>query len=228
VHPVRRPLAAILPALLASAFAGVAAPARAGLVDALEPKVAAYENHRERLRALGLLEKVRFEMWPGDIFRYSALKEPLPEAGIYEISYTLSGLKPEKGRAPRLKVYEEKLDRVLFEQDIVAPEDQPVTVTFRAHLQKGTGANPKVNPAGKLPDGRTYETAEDFKKLLLADLDTFNHTFIEKLATYGLRRSMTFADRDALKAIAAAGKAKDYRVRDIVDAFVCSELFQKR
>ena len=95
------------------------------------------ERHRERLRELGLLDKVRYEMWPGDIFRYSLLKESLPEAGIYEISYTLSGLKPEKGRAPRLKVYESRLDRVLFEQDIVAPEDAPITVTFRAHLPKG-------------------------------------------------------------------------------------------
>jgi len=95
------------------------------------------ERHRERLRELGLLDKVRYEMWPGDIFRYSLLKDPLPESGIYEISYTLSGLKPEKGRAPRLKVYESKLDRVLFEQDIVAAEDKPVTVTFRAHLPKG-------------------------------------------------------------------------------------------
>jgi hypothetical protein len=95
------------------------------------------ERHRERLRELGLLDKVRYEMWPGDIFRYTNLKDPLPEAGIYEITYTLSGLKPENGRAPRLKVYEAKLDRVLFEQDIIAPEDAPITVTFRAHLPKG-------------------------------------------------------------------------------------------
>ncbi len=95
------------------------------------------ERHRERLREEGLLDKVRFEMWPGDIFRYSALREPLPVAGIYEISYRLSGLKPKNGRAPRLKVYEQKLDRVLFEQDIVAAEDEPVTVTFQAHLPQG-------------------------------------------------------------------------------------------
>ena len=75
------------------------------------------ESHRERLRELGLLDKMRYEMWAGDIFRYSVW-EPLPEAGIYEISYTLSGLKPEKSRAPRLFVYEKSLDRVLFEQDI--------------------------------------------------------------------------------------------------------------
>ncbi len=95
------------------------------------------EHHRDRLRELGLLDKVRYDCWPGDIFRYSALRDPLPEAGVYEISYTLSGLKPKNGRAPRLKVYESKLDRVLFEQDIVAPEDKPITVTFRAHLPKG-------------------------------------------------------------------------------------------
>ncbi len=95
------------------------------------------ERHRERLRELGVLDKVRYEMWPGDNFRYSNLQDPLPESGIYEISYTLSGLKPEKGLAPRIKVYEAKLDRVLFEQDIIAPEDKPTTVTFRAHLPKG-------------------------------------------------------------------------------------------
>lgn len=94
------------------------------------------EPHREYLRTLGLLDKVRFEMWAGDLYRYSA-PDSLPESGVYEISYTLSGLKPEKGRAPRLFVYETRLDRVLHEQDVIAPEDQPITVTFRAHLPKG-------------------------------------------------------------------------------------------
>ncbi|HEY3900366.1 MAG TPA: DUF1592 domain-containing protein [Chthoniobacter sp.] len=116
------------------------------------------ESHRERLQSLGLLDKVRFEMWPGDIFRYSAPKDPLPEAGIYEISYKLSGLKPEKGRAPRLFVYETKLDRVLFEQDILAPEDQPTTVTFRTHLPKGRPNIEVINdvpgPSNTPPSGR--------------------------------------------------------------------------
>lgn len=96
-----------------------------------------HERHRERLTQMGVIDKVPYELWPGDIFRYSLLKDPLPETGVYEISYTISGLKPEKGRAPRIKVYESKLDRTLFEQDIVAPEDKPITVTFLAHLPKG-------------------------------------------------------------------------------------------
>jgi mono/diheme cytochrome c family protein len=105
------------------------------------------EYHRERLRALGLLDKVRFEMWAGDIYRGAGFAD-LPEAGIYEFSITLSGLKAEKGRAPRLRVYEKKLDRILYEQDILAPEDKPVTVTFRAHLPKG---RPTIDIINSIP-----------------------------------------------------------------------------
>jgi hypothetical protein len=94
------------------------------------------ENHRERLREHGQLDRVRFELTAQDIYRGSVI-QPLPAPGIYELSYTLSGLKPEHGRAPRLSVLEQNLGRVLFEQDIVAPEDQPITVTFQAHLPKG-------------------------------------------------------------------------------------------
>jgi hypothetical protein len=95
-------------------------------------------------------------------------------------------------------------------------------------VTEGKGANPKVDPTGKLPDGRAYQNAEEFKQLLLGNVDAFNATFIEKLATYGLRRSMSFQDRDDLKAIATASQAKDFRLRDIVEAFVVSDLFQKR
>jgi hypothetical protein len=93
---------------------------------------------------------------------------------------------------------------------------------------EGTGEDPSVDPSGKFADGRTYKDAGEFKKLLLADLDAFNHTFIEKLATYGLRRATSFDDRDQLKAIESASKSADYRVKDIVTALVTSDLFQKR
>src|SRR5581483_2441172 len=92
-------------------------------------------------------------------------------------------------------------------------------------IVEGTGANPPVNPTGKFPDGRSYTTPEEFKQLLLADLDTFNTAFVEKLATYGLRRTMSFDDRRDLTAIAKAAKAKDYRLRDVIEALVTSDLF---
>jgi hypothetical protein len=93
---------------------------------------------------------------------------------------------------------------------------------------EGTGKNPLVDASGELPDGRKFEDVREFKQLLLADLDQFNETFIKKLAIYGMRRTITFDDRDGLDAIAKAARDNDYRVRDIVKAFVLSDLFQRR
>jgi len=143
--------------ILAEAYPAQKPPLMNSTKPALEEQQIDEFNH-ERLRELGLLDKVRYEVWPGDTFSGSAPRDPLPEAGIYEISYKLSGLKPEKGKAPRLFVYETKLDRVLFEQDIVAPEDQPITVTFRAHLPKGRPNIDVINdvpgPSNGPPSGR--------------------------------------------------------------------------
>jgi hypothetical protein len=126
-----------------------ASPVKA--IDSTKPAILETQldlPHRERLSALGMLDKVRFEMWPGDIFRYSAPRDPLPEAGVYEITYKLSGLQPPQGIAPRLYVYESKLDRVLHEQDVIAAEDQPTTITFRTHLPKG---RPSIDVINNVP-----------------------------------------------------------------------------
>jgi hypothetical protein len=98
----------------------------------------------------------------------------------------------------------------------------------RTKLAWGTGDDPPVDPSGTLADGRSYRTPGEFKQLLSADIDAFTETFVEKLATYGLRRTMSFSDREDLAGIARAGREHDYRLRDIIMAFVTSDLFQKR
>ncbi|MFT6178395.1 MAG: hypothetical protein ACJAQT_001826 [Akkermansiaceae bacterium] len=100
---------------------------------------------------------------------------------------------------------------------------------WRTHEKvEGTGKNPPIDASGVLPDGRKFSNAAEFKNLLMDDLDLFNEAFVEKLAIYGLRRTLTFDDHDELAAISKIGKAKDYRVTDLVEAFVLSDLFQKR
>ncbi|MEZ6088519.1 MAG: DUF1592 domain-containing protein [Pirellulaceae bacterium] len=93
---------------------------------------------------------------------------------------------------------------------------------------EGTGNDPPVDASGELPDGRVFADAKEFQQLLMADLDAFNRTFIEKLAIFGLRRTMTVDDREKLKAIARVSQEKDYRLADILEAFVLSELFRSR
>ena len=95
-------------------------------------------------------------------------------------------------------------------------------------VRDGAGDNPKVDPSGELPDGRKFSNAEDLKKLLLADLDKFNAAFVEKLSTYALRRAMSVDDRTALRDLAKASKAADYRLPEIIEALVTSDLFQRR
>ncbi len=93
---------------------------------------------------------------------------------------------------------------------------------------EGTGEDPPVDPSGELPDGRKFANAKEFKQLLMDDLDAFNHTFIEKLSIYGMRRTLTYDDHEDLSTIAKVGKDRDYNVEGIIEAFVLSDLFQKR
>jgi hypothetical protein len=101
---------------------------------------------------------------------------------------------------------------------------------WRTHerVPQGMGADPLVNPSGTLPDGRTFADAESFKHLLLADREIFLRAFVEQLCTYGLRRVLTFDDREDLEIIVDEAMQKEYRLRDIIRAVALSDLIQKR
>lgn len=92
----------------------------------------------------------------------------------------------------------------------------------------GSGENPRVDASGELVDGRKFSDAAELKKLLVADLDKFNAAFVEKLATYALRRTMTIDDRTNLARLAEQSKAADYQLTAIIEALVLSDLFQRR
>jgi len=95
-------------------------------------------------------------------------------------------------------------------------------------VRDGAGANPALDPSGELPDGRKFADATELKKLMLDDLDKFAAAFTGKVATYALRRGMTFDDRKSLAAIAQQSKANDYALAALIESLVLSDLFQKR
>lgn len=101
---------------------------------------------------------------------------------------------------------------------------------WRTHerVESGKGADPPVDASGVLPDGRPFKDATDFKRLLLEDRDQVARAFIEHLATYALRRVLTYDDEEDINAITAQAKAGGYRVKDIVQAVATSELMRKR
>ena len=92
----------------------------------------------------------------------------------------------------------------------------------------GLGADPAINSAGAMPDGRAFQDSVAFKQLLIADRDAVASAFIEHLCTYALRRVLTFDDKEDLQAIVAEAKTHDYRIKDIVRAVAMSDLLRKR
>ncbi|MBL9158688.1 MAG: DUF1592 domain-containing protein [Verrucomicrobiales bacterium] len=101
---------------------------------------------------------------------------------------------------------------------------------WRTHerVESGKGADPPVDASGALPDGRPFKDATDFKQLLLEDRDQVARAFIEHLATYALRRVLTYDDEEDINAITARAKEGGYRVKDIVRSVATSELMRKR
>lgn len=95
-------------------------------------------------------------------------------------------------------------------------------------VRDGTGADPKLDPSGELPDGRKFADSAALKHLLMDDADRIAAAFTEKLATYALRRGITFTDRADLQRVTDQAKADDYKLASLIESLVTSPLFMKR
>ena len=92
---------------------------------------------RDLLKKEGALDKVRTLLWPGHVLPHA---EPVHFSydmppGLYRGKVKVSGLKPLNGRPPHIKIHCKQLDRTLFEQDVIAPENEPVILEFETFLQ---------------------------------------------------------------------------------------------
>ena len=106
----------------------------------------------------GLADKVRADIVPNnnvDGTPGNSTELQVPTTGDYIVRVKLSGLRPEGGRSPRLLIYAADFDRVLFEQDVEAPEDRPIILEFRTHLPAGAHRIRVINAVpGPNPEGR--------------------------------------------------------------------------
>ncbi|MFT7486895.1 MAG: hypothetical protein ACI9F9_002752 [Candidatus Paceibacteria bacterium] len=95
-------------------------------------------------------------------------------------------------------------------------------------IPTGTGANPPVDASGVLPDGRSFTGVAEFQILLVADVDVFAAAFIKKLSTYALRRPMSADDQVELDRILQNSAADRFRMKQIFEFLVLSDLFKSR
>jgi mono/diheme cytochrome c family protein len=84
---------------------------------------------------------------------------------------------------------------------------------------------PLLDVSGKLPDGTSFATLEEYKAGLMKQKDKFARAFCVKLLTYALGRPVGYTDRGVVDALTDALKKNDYRIQSLVYAIVASEPF---
>ena len=84
-----------------------------------------------------------------------------------------------------------------------------------------------IDPTGKLPGGDTFRTVSEFRNLLLDRQDQFNRCLTEKLLTYALGRELEIGDRPSVERISKKFADNDKGLRDLIQAVVASESFQR-
>jgi len=84
-----------------------------------------------------------------------------------------------------------------------------------------------IDPTGKLPGGDTFRTVSEFRNLLLDRQDQFNRCLTEKLLTYALGRELEIGDRPSVDRISKEFADNDKGLRDLIQAVIASESFQR-
>ncbi|HEY3787284.1 MAG TPA: DUF1587 domain-containing protein, partial [Urbifossiella sp.] len=119
-----------------------------------------WKKYEKDYQARGIAHKVRADIVPNN----GALDDHtlrVKTAGDYLVRVKLSGLRPAGGRAPRLRLYDGGISRLLFERDVEAPENRPITLEFRTHLPVGNHNIRIVNDVpGPNPEDRRSRSSE--------------------------------------------------------------------
>ncbi len=82
-----------------------------------------------------------------------------------------------------------------------------------------------VEAADVLPDQRSFNNIQDYKRLLLEQPDQIARNLCEKLMIYALGRGLTLSDRPVIDAIVKRLKTENYGFRTLIHEIVASEPF---
>jgi hypothetical protein len=83
----------------------------------------------------------------------------------------------------------------------------------------------EVDSSGKLPNGKTFSSPSEFKKLVIEEKTTFVRCLTKKLLTYAIGRKLNSGDRDTVDSIVAEITRSGKGVRDLIKTIVLSKPF---
>ncbi len=87
---------------------------------------------------------------------------------------------------------------------------------------------PPIDPSGTFPNGKTFQTLEEYKALLLEQKDKFARCLATKMLTYALCRPIGYTDHETVDALVSAMKKDEYRMQSLVKGIVLSAAFQSK
>lgn len=93
---------------------------------------------------------------------------------------------------------------------------------WRANYRQG----PKVDASGALPNGKTFDGIDDFRKLLAAHPRGLAKAFVAHLVRYATGADISYADRPVIDEIVDAAKSSEYGVRALVHGVAASRLLR--
>ncbi len=86
----------------------------------------------------------------------------------------------------------------------------------------------KIDSAGQLPDGTTFDGIADLKQILVNRKKQFAQCLTEKMLTYALGRGLGFYDRPTIERIVTKLENNDYRISVLITEIVTSDPFRLR
>jgi len=85
----------------------------------------------------------------------------------------------------------------------------------------------EVDPSGKLPNGQTFSSVDEFRNLVVAKEETFARCLTKKLLTYAIGRQLNSGDRPSIDKISTAMTGSGKGLRDLIQAVVASGSFRR-
>ena len=90
------------------------------------------------------------------------------------------------------------------------------------------GKRVRIDSAGVLPGGQTFEDVQTLKQLLLAAEHHLIRELTESVLSYGLGRTVEFSDTNEVDRLVSEVQKDGGRIRSLVRAVVLSKLFRQK
>ena len=82
-----------------------------------------------------------------------------------------------------------------------------------------------VDSSGRLPTGETFETIDEYKKLLVSEREKVARNLITQLIVYSTGAEIQFSDREEVERIVDRCRKSDFGVRTMIYEVIQSKLF---